>query len=147
MSIPDTWPRHMRRIQRYGRLEVGQRVRWERLDVAPTNGDPKGWLGRTPTSGQVEIHTEHVITEIRTTETGVGVVLRHASGAVQVAWGMDQYGHSLGDFASLAILAEAPEQRALIRRGEPAAASEKRRRASAPRRPALQPGEQAGLFE
>lgn len=138
-----TWPRHMRRIDRYGRIAVGQRVRWERLDYAPTNGDPRGWLGRNPTVGTVEIRTEHVVTEIRTTETGVAVVLRHECGAVQIAWGIDAWGHSMGDFASLEVLAEPPEQRALIRGASKPDRPAGERRAKAPVRVALEPDEPA----
>jgi hypothetical protein len=29
MTIPTTWPRHMRKIDRYGRLAVGQRAAME----------------------------------------------------------------------------------------------------------------------
>jgi hypothetical protein len=147
MTVPDTWPRHMRKIDRYGRLAVGQRVRWERSVYAPTNDVPTnpktGWLLHP----KVELSTECVIQEIRTTETGVACVLRLDCGALQVTWGVDAYGHAWGGcWPRLTVLVDSPEQRTLLRGSGLAVAHTKPRRVKFLDRPALMPPTQAGLF-
>jgi hypothetical protein len=113
MTPPTDWPRHMTRIARYGRLAVGQRVRWERLASPPTTAATCNWL-----AGDVEpvtLRTEHTIVDVRSTDTGAAVVLRHAHGAESIAWGVDAYGCQPGSFGQVHVLAEPPEQRPLLR--------------------------------
>lgn len=120
MTPPTDWPRHMTRLARYGRLAVGQRVRWERLASPPTTGAPRNWLALDVEP--VTLRTEHAIVDMRLTDSGAAVVLRHASGAESIAWGVDGYGCQPGSFGQLHVLAEPPEQRSLIRGGSAPAA-------------------------
>ena len=122
MTPPTDWPRHMKRMTRYGRVAVGQRVRWHRDTYAPTNDEPPARVGyvRHP---HVEPVVDCVIEELRKTETGVAVVLRLDTGARQVQWGIDHYGHPWGGIGPhINVLAEPPEQRSLIRGGSARAA-------------------------
>lgn len=113
MKPPGTWPRHMTRMDRYGRLQVGQRVQWERLAAAPSNGRHGAWI--TGDGEFVTLRTEHQIEEIRSTETGAAIVLRHRTGAVQIAYSVDIWGVMRGHFGHLEVITDAPYQSRLIR--------------------------------
>lgn len=95
-----------RTIPRYGRIEVGQRVRFERVMPAPT--PEPAHLGRGVET--VTIRTEHLVREIRPCDSGVLVTLRHADGRGEVRGCFNAYGELWGGFGGLAVLADAPMQ-------------------------------------
>jgi hypothetical protein len=99
-----------RSIPRYGRIEVGQRVRYERVMPAPT---PEcAMLGRGVDT--VTVRTEHLVEEIRPCDSGVLITLRHADGAGQLRECFNCYGQQWGGFGGLDVLADAPYQRNLL---------------------------------
>ena len=98
-----------RSIPRYGRIEVGQRVRFERVMPAPTTACAT--LGRGVDT--VTVRTEHIVTEIRPCDSGVLVTLRHADGTGQLRGCFNCYGQQWGGFGGLDVLADAPHQRNL----------------------------------
>ena len=98
-----------RSIPRYGRIEVGQRVRFERLAPAPT--PERATFGRGIET--VTIRTEHLVEEIRPCDSGVLVTLRYADGAGQLRECFNAYGQQWGGFGGLDVLADAPHQRNL----------------------------------
>lgn len=98
-----------RSIPRYGRIEVGQRVRFERVVPAPT--PERAGFGRGIET--VTIRTEHLVDEIRPCDSGVLVTLRHADGAGQLRGCFDSYGQCWGGFGGLDVLSNAPHQRNL----------------------------------
>lgn len=117
MRPPIDWPGHMKLLTRYGRLAVGQRVRWERTTYAPTNDLPANSRIGYRNHPQVELATECLLEEIRHTESGVACQLRLAIGARQVQWGIDAYGHAWGGLGScITVLAQPPKQLSLLRR-------------------------------
>ena len=96
-----------RSIPRYGRIEVGQRVRYERVMPAPT---PEcAMLGRGVET--VTVRTEHLVEEIRPCDSGVLVTLRHADGAGQLRACFNAYGQEWGGFGGLDVLVDAPIKR------------------------------------
>ena len=98
-----------RGIPRYGRIEVGQRVRFERVEPAPT--PERATLGRGVET--VTIRTEHLVREIRPCDSGVLVTLRHADGRGEIRGCFNCYGQQWGGFGGLTVLADAPMQRGL----------------------------------
>ncbi len=98
-----------RSIPRYGRIEVGQRVRFERVMPAPTT--ERATLGRGVET--VTVRTEHLVDEIRPCDSGALVTLGHADGAGQLRACFNGYGQQWGGFGGLQVLADAPMQRAL----------------------------------
>jgi DMSO/TMAO reductase YedYZ molybdopterin-dependent catalytic subunit len=99
-----------RSIPRYGRIEVGQRVRFERVMPAPT--PERATLGRGVET--VTVRTAHLVEEIRPCDSGVLVTLRHADGAGQLRACFNCYGQQWGGFGGLDVLADAPYQRNLL---------------------------------
>ena len=95
-----------RSIPRYGRIEVGQRVRFERVVPAPTT--ERATLGRDVET--VTIRTEHLVDDIRSCDSGALVTLRHADGRGEVRCCFDGYGQQWGGFGGLQVLADAPAQ-------------------------------------
>ena len=98
-----------RPIPAYGRIEVGQRVRFERVMPAPTT--ERATLGRGVET--VTIRTEHLVDEIRPCDSGALVTLRHADGRGELRGCFNAYGQLWGGFGGLDVLAQAPMQRAL----------------------------------
>jgi len=98
-----------RSIPRYGRIEVGQRVCFERVMPAPTT--ERATLGRGVKT--VTIRTEHLVEDIRPCDSGVLVTLRHADGRGEVRHCFNAYGQCWGGFGGLQVLADAPMQRGL----------------------------------
>ena len=96
-------------IPRYGRIEVGQRVRFERVMPAPT--PERATLGRGVET--VTIRTEHMVEDIRPCDSGALVTLRHADGRGEVRCCFNGYGQQWGGFGGLVVLADAPAQRTL----------------------------------
>lgn len=96
-----------RSIPRYGRIEVGQRVRFERVEPAPTT--VCATLGRGVVV--VTIRTEHMVAEIRPCDSGALVTLRHADGAGQLRACFNAYGQLWGGFGGLDVVADAPINR------------------------------------
>jgi hypothetical protein len=96
-----------RSITRYGRIGVGQRVRFERLEPAPT--PERATFGRGVEL--VTIRTEHLVDEIRPCDSGALVTLRHADGAGQLRACFNAYGQCWGGFGGLDVLADAPIKR------------------------------------
>lgn len=95
-----------RSIPSYGRLQVGQRVRFERVLPAPT--PERATLGRGVET--VTIRTEHLVDDIRPCDSGALVTLRHADGRGAVRCCFDGYGQQWGGFGGLVVLADAPAQ-------------------------------------
>lgn len=95
-----------RTIPRYGRIAIGQRVRYERLMPAPT--PERATLGRGVNT--VAICTEHLVDDIRPCDSGVLVTLRHADGRGEVRGCFNAYGQSWGGFGGLVVLVDAPVQ-------------------------------------
>jgi hypothetical protein len=95
-----------RSIARYGRIEVGQRVRFERLMPAPT--PERATFGRGVET--VTIRTEHLVDDIRPCDSGAVVTLRHADGAGQLRSCFNCYGQQWGGCGGLDVLADAPLQ-------------------------------------
>lgn len=93
-----------RSIPRYGRLEVGQRVQFVRVEPAPT--PERATLGRGVET--VTVRTEHLVDEIRPCDSGALVTLRHADGAGQLRECFNAYGQQRGGFGGLDVLADAP---------------------------------------
>jgi hypothetical protein len=93
-------------LPRYGRLEVGQHVTFERCVPAPGSR----W-GRD--SDVVTVRTEHVITDMRESETGAIVELTDADGCV-LSRNFDSYGNSWGGFGTLRVTQNAPYQARLV---------------------------------
>jgi hypothetical protein len=73
------WLAKRRQFERYGRLAIGQLVRWERSVAAPTNNRTKFYE-----DNEVEIHTEHTIHDMRETESDVPVIPLHLGDATHV---------------------------------------------------------------
>lgn len=97
-----------RSIPRYGRIEVGQRVRFERLVGAPTTGNACSQWGR---GGEVvTIRTEPLVETIRPCDSGALVTLRHADGRGEIRACFNAYGQQWGGFGGLDVLADAPLQ-------------------------------------
>ena len=89
-------------LRQYGRLAVGQRVLFERLEAAPGE--------RHVVSGnRVTIRTEHTITGMWHCDSGVIVDLTDDDGAV-IDRNFDAYGQMWGGFGGLTVLADAPSQ-------------------------------------
>lgn len=95
-----------RSIPRYGRIEVGQRVRFERVLPAPT--PEHATLGRGVET--VTIRTEHLVDDIRPCDSGALVTLRNADGRGEVRRCFNAYGQQWGGFGGLQVLADAPAQ-------------------------------------
>lgn len=93
-------------ISRYGRIQIGQRVLFERVMPAPT--PERATLGRGVET--VTIRTEHLVEDIRHCDSGVLVTLRHADGRGEVRQCFDGYGQQWGGFGGLVVLADAPVQ-------------------------------------
>lgn len=100
-----------RSIHRYGRIEVGQRVKFQRLVGAPTPKESRYQFGR---SGHVvTVTTEHIVEDMRICDSGALVTLRHADGEGQLLACFDGYGQCRGGFGGLDVLVDAPYQRNL----------------------------------
>ena len=102
----------MRAIPQYGRIAVGQRVRFDRVMAAPTPEPSASAWGRNA-GPRVTVRTEHVVTEIQHCDSGALVTLRHADGRGELAECLNSYGQMWGGFGGLVVIEEAPEQRAL----------------------------------
>lgn len=106
-----TWLQRRHQFQRYGRLEIGQHVRWGRNTLAPTNHPGPYTYRQHP---EVEIATEHRIVDIRETETGCALILADADGCMCCVCGIDSYGHEIGGFGpGITVLQPAPRQQTL----------------------------------
>lgn len=95
-----------RALPRYGRIEVGQRVRYERLVPAPTPEPSAHQWGRG--GHVVSIATLHTVREIRLCDSGALVTLQHADGHGEIRACFNAYGQSWGGFGGLDVLKEAP---------------------------------------
>ena len=95
----------MKRIPQYGRTEVGQRVRYERLALAP---------GRQTWSSDntVTLVTEHTVTGLWLSDSGAFVELTSDEGHKQNC-SVNSYGQLWGGFGSLKVLVPAPYQMSL----------------------------------
>ncbi|WP_164964276.1 hypothetical protein [Rubrivivax sp. JA1026] len=95
--------RKRRRFNQYGRVAIGQRVRFERLELAP---GCQSW-GRDACT--VTICSEHVVTEICESESGALVTLVDADGD-RIRRCFDGDGQLWGGFGGLDVLSDAPLQ-------------------------------------
>ena len=95
-----------RSISKYGRIAVGQRVRFERVVPAPTT--ERATLGRGVET--VTIRTEHLVDEIHPCDSGALVTLGHVDGCGQLRRCFNAYGQLWGGFGGLDVLADAPLQ-------------------------------------
>lgn len=102
----------MMRTPQYGRIAVGQRVRFDRVMAAPTPEPSASAWGRNA-GPRVTVRTEHTVTDIQHCESGALVTLRHADGRGERAECFNSYGQMWGGFGGLVVIEEAPEQRAL----------------------------------
>lgn len=104
------WLRRRAQLSPYGRLQIGQVVRWNREVMAPTNAAP----GARPKPPGVIVSTEHVIEDIRETETGVALILRDSDNCLLCVPGIHYDGRRIGDcWDHIAVVREAPRQQSL----------------------------------
>jgi hypothetical protein len=95
----------MKRIPQYGRTEVGQRVGFERLVLAPGR---ESWTS----DNTVTVRTEHTVTAMWLSDSGALVELTSDEGHKQTC-SVNSYGQLWGGFGSLTVLAPAPYQMSL----------------------------------
>jgi hypothetical protein len=92
----------VKKIKRYGRIEVGQRVRFERLVLGP---GCESWTS----DSTVTLNTEHTVIALHASESGALVELATDEGARQTC-SVNSYGQLWGGFGMLHVLAQAPYQ-------------------------------------
>ena len=109
------WMNKRKHFAQYGKLEVGQRVKWERFIYAPTNNTDKLRCSIRNEAGKIvdrdpkcTIYTDHTITDMRESETGVFVFLLNDFGSVNVPV---SNGYGQTDSGFIKVLKEAPLQR------------------------------------
>lgn len=110
--------RSRRQLERFGRMAVGQRVRFERNCVLPPTTDPKEFM-RAFFDWQVELVQLVAQGHIVRMEKGsfdAFVTMRFDDGR-EVTRTLDSYGMEPGGWDRLHVLQEAPEQRSLLRKG------------------------------
>lgn len=109
----------VRQLQQYGRIAVGQRVEYDRVEFAPTNAPPPWyrWGRRNTKTREIErldptvgVQTFATVVRLERYELGgIGCVLRFDGGNEKTI-AIDSYGQSPGNFAGLRVIAEAPMQ-------------------------------------
>lgn len=95
----------MKRISQYGRTQVGQRVRYERLELAP---GCESWSS----DNVVTLRTEHIVTDLWLSDSGALVELTSDEGHKQTC-SVNSYGQLWGGFGNLTVLTQAPYQMGL----------------------------------
>lgn len=110
-----SWMNKRKHFDQYGKLQVGQRVKWERFIYAPTNNAAKLRWSIRDESGKIvdcdptcTIYTQHIITDLRESETGVFVLLRDDFGCMNVPV---SNGYGQTDSGFISVLRDAPQQR------------------------------------
>lgn len=100
------------KVDRFGRMAVGQKVRFERLEMPP-NSYPDGWsMELVRADMQVCIEQRAEIIEIRLGEVDAFVTLRTDGGQVFTRT-FHWWGVVAGGSSSLTVLKEPPIQQAL----------------------------------
>jgi len=109
------WINQRKHFNQYGKLQVGQRVKLERYIYAPTNNTAKLRRSIRNALGKIEqcdpsctIYTQHTITDIRESETGVFVFLLDDFGCMHVPV---SNGYGQTDAGFISVLRDAPQQR------------------------------------
>lgn len=97
-------------VERFGRMAVGQRVRFDRLVMPPTTLE--AWWNNKDEPVCIEQFGE--IVEIRLGEVDAFVTLRLDEGGGYTKT-FNRWGQVPGGFSSLTVLREAPAQCSLIR--------------------------------
>jgi hypothetical protein len=105
----------VRTLQQYGRIAVGQRVEYDRVEFAPITDLPPWYRWKHDQNGEnvhptVGVQTVVTVVRIERYEMGgIGCVLRFDGGSEKTI-AIDSYGQSPGNFAGLRVIAEAPTQ-------------------------------------
>jgi hypothetical protein len=105
-----------KQLDRFGRMAVGQRIRFERNCVLPPTTDPKAYM-QAFFDWQVELVQlvdQGLIVGIEKGYFDAFVTMRLDDGR-EVTRTLDSYGMEPGGWDRLHVLQEAPSQRSLIR--------------------------------
>lgn len=108
--------RRPRQIQSFGRIAVGQRIRFERNCVLPPTTDPKAYM---QAFFEWEVELVQIVAHGQIVRLGKGyfdafVTMRFDDGR-EVTRTLDAHGMEPGGPDRLHVLQETPEQRSLIR--------------------------------
>lgn len=108
-----------RNVQQYGRIEVGQIVRYGAAVVAPTNSAKPCGCMRDQLTGEIihpdetiGFHADGKVVDLLVTESGCMATVALLDGGQQRLH-INAYGQSGGNFKSLSVLRHAPKQLAL----------------------------------
>jgi hypothetical protein len=104
-----------RQLQRFGRMAVGQRIRFERNCVLPPTTDPKGYMRAffDWEAELVQLVAKGRIVRIEQGYFDAFVTMRFDDGR-EVTRTLDADGMEPGGWDRLRVVQEAPEQRSLI---------------------------------